>query len=199
MDFFNHYASLEALRGKIASRSYTPAKFTNVLRKHFNNPDIIFRTVRCADLKDNEIVVSGYYDPFDDEENVPHIGINIFYSPSQKEVTVTNINWEDIRFQLAEIICHEMIHRRQYRARDYDSPLVDHSLTKAQEYLGNPDEIEAYGFSIAASRSVGNKAGREILASYIELFGCNHYVVIKLLQYVRKYFSTLRGNENGDY
>jgi hypothetical protein len=55
----------------------------------------------------------------------------------------------------ADTILHELMHMRQYRSRkfkqlpDYASTAEKDEQNQEQSYLGNPDEIDAYGFNIA--------------------------------------------------
>lgn len=205
MEFFNHYYSLLALKEKIAQKSFTPAEFTKIIKNHFNS-NVIFKTQKVNELEINEIIISGYYDPLEDRDNQPCIEINIIYSKSQKLISINNIDWDNISFQLSEVIGHELIHQNQFNKRNFQYPKLDNNLTQHQEYLGNPDEIEAYGFSVAADFVTRGLELNQfyhnpnnILSDYFKLFTQNHYVVVKLFKFTSKYFNILKDIKNGYY
>lgn len=189
---------------------FTPPDLTKVLRHYAGNIDITVKTKRSARVDLNQVVVGGYYDPNEDEDDFPSIFIDIAFNPEQKTIKVADIAWRDLCADIIECIGHEIVHQEQYRRRNFDigpgmfiSTSEDKFRRDEQEYLGNPDEIEAYGYSIAVQiflkekpRSITGKHIQKsaMFQSYAELFGVQHPTVKKLIMYVVFYFNQIKGS-----
>ena len=185
---------------------FSVPQLTKELRDFVGTDDIKLFTKRDANVDKNQIVISGLYDPFEDQANFSSISIFVNYS-KQKNIVIQNLDWLGICISLIECVGHESIHQEQYRARDFDrgpnifvSAKEDTKLRNDQEYLGDPDEIEAYGFSIAAEvflkdnpeRISGKHVVKTVLyKAYCEAFGPNHIVTRHLLENVLKYYNRL--------
>jgi hypothetical protein len=175
---------------------FTVAEFTKILRQFIGGPDVKVKTHRDPNVDIDQVVISGIYDADDDEDDQPSISIYVNYNPQQYTIRMKDIEWMKLCIDLIECTGHELIHQQQYRSRDYDigdtifaSKTPDEDKQEAQEYLGNLDEIEAYGYSIAAKYV----SQSPIFKMYCVTFGTNHMVVRTLLEYSLKYFKHLRG------
>lgn len=191
-----------------AKRRFSVPAFTNQLRSLIGSEDIKLFTKRDADLDKNSLVVSGYYDPFEDQINCPSINIFLTYSKKQKTVKIADLDWNAVAISLVECVGHEHIHQEQYRERDFDigsdffvSAKQDKTEKEEQEYLGSKDEIEAYGYSIAAEIYLKDSnsilCGKSVAQSafyktYSNVFGPNHIVVRQLLEHVFKYYRRIQ-------
>jgi hypothetical protein len=73
----------------------------------------------------------------------------------------------------ADTILHELMHMRQYRSRkfkelpDYASTAEKTEQREEQEYLGNPDEIDAYSFNIACELMDKFKGDEQQVIKYL--------------------------------
>lgn len=193
-----------------ASRRFSPPELTKVLRLFVGNNDIKIKTHRDSRVDRNQIVISGCYDPMEDESNFASILIYVTYSPTQKHIYIRNIDWSQLCVDLIECTGHEIVHQSQYRAREYDigstifvSLSSDIEKRTDQEYLGNEDEIEAFGYSIAAEmylkltpKTLTHKhiTKSATFEAYNAAFGVDHPVVQKLLEFVYRYYSQLQTN-----
>lgn len=196
--------------GKEASSlRLTPSELTNTLRWFLGNSDVKFKTQRDPHLSRNQVVVTGNYDPVEDGSDFSSITIYVLYDPNQKIIYIRDIDWTQLCIDAIECIGHEMVHQNQYRERGYESCesffvslSKDEEKRNDQEYLGNMDEVEAFGYSIAAEIYLKKNPDviehRQIIKTrmykeYEAAFGADHPVVTKLLEFVRKYYVILQG------
>ena len=188
----------------IQAQRFTIPAFTQLLRDFTGTSHIKVKTARDKVVNKNQIIVAGSYDPEEDAANCPAIIIYITYNPDQKRICIKDIDWSQLCLDLIECSGHEVIHQTQYRLRGFDiGPNIFVSLSPEerkrtdQEYLGNPDEIEAYGYSIAVE--VFLKYSPKIITikyisktamfkTYVSAFGREHKVVGSLLSYIVKYY-----------
>lgn len=190
---------------------FTVAEFTKFLRQFIGSTDIKLKTIRDINVDLDQVIINGVYDHEDDEENLPSITVCVNYNPMQVTIRLADVNWDQICINLIECTGHEVIHQHQYRNRKFDiNPVMfgsknpDLDKQFIQEYLGNPDEIEAYGYSLAvtmylkhnvkklSSKIVGQSP---VFKIYCDTFGTNHIIVKQLLEYSVKYFNHLHGKE----
>jgi hypothetical protein len=140
------------------------------------------------------------YDREEDAQGFACIEVCLNYNPQEKHLDPELIDWKQLSFDIAECVGHELVHRKQrrHRARVYTSVLESGPLKDEQEYLGSGDEIEAYGFSIAADLAVNHASLDDINKTdmwkvYSGTFENDQSVLIELEQHVRKYYSKLKG------
>lgn len=202
-----HYQDMLAYGETIQSSKFTVPEFTALLRGFIGTEYVKVRTSRDKVVNKNQVIIGGSYDPEEDEANCPSIVIYVTYNPEQKKICIRDIDWPQLCLDLIECSGHEVIHQTQYRMRGYDiGPNIFVSLSPVerkrtdQEYLGNPDEVEAYGYSIAIE--VFLKYGPKIITTkyisksamfktYVAAFGRDHTVVESLLSFVIKYYEAI--------
>jgi hypothetical protein len=204
-DLFNDMVSVSALYKK--SATLTVAEFTRILRKFVGTANIRVISARDATVDINQVIINGSYDPLADQFGEPSITMVVNYNPEQKTVRFKDVDWKQICIDLLECTGHEIVHQRQYRSRDFEvSPTLlvsknsKGSNTDLREYLGQPDEVEANGYSIAtevylkwAPPALNSKTVslNPIFKAYCAAFGTNHIIVRKLVNYSSKYFEYL--------
>jgi len=172
----------------------SPAEITRHIRKAIGNPAIVIKTVRAPAVLENQILISGVYDNEDDL-----IEISVNYRPQQHTIELVLVNWERLAFDVAECIGHEQVHRklRRKKSRPY------HSEDDEQAYLGNSEEIQAYGFSIAADLAVHYDGDINCLPLadmhqvYARTFANDQSVMLELEHSARKYLSNFKGGSHG--
>lgn len=189
------------------SQRFSIPELTNSIRQLVWYTDFRFFTKRDKGLSKNTVVVGGLYDPHDDQIGLPSISIYLTYPAKQRYIKIKDLDWPQVTLKIVECVGHELVHQEQYRARDYDigpnifvSSKEDKELRESQEYLGSTDEIEAYGYSIAAEIFLSERPEKisgkhvvktELYKSYVTAFGSNHIVVRNLLENVLKYYKRL--------
>ncbi len=129
------------------------------LRKQFKRQDISLkiRSQRSKTLAPEEFYVNAYYDAEDDRnldipiEVVVHNNFDKTHLWDQKHIT-------EFLIQVYDAVIHEHKHQRQSKKRNHESYWLHVSAGyNYKEYLEDPDEIDAYAFSIAVElcRSLG--------------------------------------------
>lgn len=195
----------------IANLKLTPPELTKILRKFAGTDDVKLKTHRDKAVDKNQVVIAGYYDPEEDAANYSSITLFVTFNPNQKKISIKDINWTQLCIDLIECSGHEIVHQTQYRSREFD--ISSHyfiSLSKNdhkrhdQEYLGNPDEIEAYGYSIATEvylkyspkeLTLKHISRSSLYKAYVAAFGAEHMVVKNLIIFAGHYYKTL--NDSG--
>lgn len=183
------------------SRKIMPAsEITKVIRRQFVSDLFRIETARDPAVSPDMVVVAGFYDCYDDSQGLPCVTIALTYSPSQDRYFTDLIDWEQLAFDVAEAVGHELVHREQHRARkklsSYRSRSLDPNLHDDQEYLGHEAEIEAYGFSIAFE-SWHKEIPVEVcpmFVTYTATFGQDDKVLLKLQKYISKYLKQLEAS-----
>lgn len=190
-----------------ANVKITPTQLTRILRSYVGTDDVTVKTHRDKAVDKNQVVIAGLYDPEEDSSNFSSITIYATYNPDQKKIAIKDLNWKQLCIDLIECVGHEIVHQAQFRSREFDiGPNVFVSLSKNknkkldQEYLGNLDEVEAYGYSIATEIYL-KYSPKEVTQRYIErsslykayvaAFGAEHTVVKKLIMYINAYYASL--------
>lgn len=189
------------LASKHGHRHLKPSQWTRLIRQAIGDKNLVIRTLRSSGISPNDIVVSGAYDSEDDNDNEPCIEINIGYSPYQDTLCLNECDWNRFSFDIAECIGHEYVHRDQHQEKRANKHVyVAHHLSEdpeEQEYLGTNDEIEAYGYTIAAELAVfhnGILGAREevfMYQQYVKTFAHDQSVVLQLNDNIIKYLSIL--------
>jgi hypothetical protein len=187
------YQKLLTLGERVKGRNYTASNFTRLIRRQFPATDFSFRTQRDYAVDPDSVIVAGYYDPWDDSEMLPCISVTLCYHPEQDLYFIDLLNWQQFSFDLAECIGHELVHQDQTRngRKPKLKPYVSDNADRA--YLGSEDEIEAYGFSIAAECSVFGKTPDQtpMWQAYHETFDNDAQVLLKLKQQVHQYLTRM--------
>ena len=191
-------------QGPISPRELT-AKFRAVV----NNPAIKITTQRSGLVLFDQVCVGGLYDPDNDQHREPCVEVYLLYHPDQQHLVLPLAQWQRLCFEVAECIGHELVHRAQARRRKYkiarNYVSRDHCNLKReeQEYLGSRDEIEAYGFSIAAelaamygSFDIKSPCMENIVMwqVYQSSFDTDQSVVLKLKRQISKYLRRLEAD-----
>jgi hypothetical protein len=148
---------LAEISPKLVGQELTNTKFHSIISKHIRS-QLPVKVVKRSDTKVefNQVYTGGaYYSDDDKDRNRQCIEIVFVYNPIIGSVCITQHRFRKMCSLFADTILHELMHMRQYRSRkfkelpDYASSAEKTEQRLEQEYLGNPDEIDAYGFNIA--------------------------------------------------
>lgn len=167
------------------------------------------RHAEASQVDHNDMDLNGYYDGGLDEFGDIPIEVFLITNPLQDVIILDHEQFDVIARRVADTLSHEVIHMKQYRARDFlEIETVGYSDMDEDEenrwYLSSPDEINAYAYNIANElldrhevTTVLEKLNRVSdikiedsvnLWSYIQVFekNTNHPVLRKLCKQVYK-------------
>lgn len=127
-----------------------------LISKHLKSQLPIRVTKQVDKVVDKGYVYIGgtYYSDYDqDYRNA--IEVIFSFHPSDTKIKISDYRWKRMSLLFADTILHEVIHMRQYRARNFKdihgySSTSEFAKQRAdQNYYGHKDEIDAYAFNIA--------------------------------------------------
>lgn len=140
---------------KFAGQPISPTQIANHLKRILGTTTII--SIHKGDeVESNSIGLQAYYDPDEDEDEEKPFELVLNFNRADKQVVMDISEWREFASQVIEFLQHEIIHQQQYRSRDfiqnrpYRSNATDPQQKAAQEYQGNPDEVEAYAHNLAS-------------------------------------------------
>lgn len=148
--------ALKPLGPQIVGQRVTVQQVQGMLRKVIKSqaPISVVRT-QATKFGRNWIAVGGEYRSDHDRWYKKCMKIVLVYHPQDHYININAYRWGKIYRNIADTIMHEIVHLRQYRARNfkhipgYQSTAYLARKRREQEYLGHPDEIGAYAFNIA--------------------------------------------------
>ena len=130
---------------------------SSILSKHIKKHlPVRVTSRRIKEAKKNEVWLGGmYHSEYDRKGYSRFIEVQLAYSETAKNITFTDYKFKRICILFADVLLHEIIHTRQYRARNFKPIPVYQSNAeyakdrKEQEYYGDRDEMGAHSFNIA--------------------------------------------------
>lgn len=149
------------------------------VRKEFRLQDIEvkLKSIRDKKLLPEEFYVNAYYDPEEDRDKEVAIEIVIYHN-FPKDIDWDRKHVTDLLVQIFDALVHEYKHQRQSKKRQHK--IFWPSSYNTHDYLSDPDEVDAYAFSIA-----------------IEL--CRSMGKFRALRYMNKISSLARLKFNGQF
>jgi hypothetical protein len=139
---------------KFFNKPVTVKQVATHLRKIVGTNTVI-TTQKSPNVDPNDIMINAFYDPDEDEEEGKPFELVVIFPVDSDTVTMDGEGWREFAIRVIDFLEHEMIHQAQYRSREfhpgrqYRSRHNNPDLKRSQEYLGNPDEIEAYAFNLS--------------------------------------------------
>lgn len=128
-----------------------------MLRREFREHELILKVKSDRDKKLNseEFYVNAYYDSEDDQNNEIPIEVIVHHN-FDKTVLWDNKHTTELLVQVFDAVVHEFKHQRQSVKRKHIT-YFGHTKSPYDEYLADPDELDAYAISIAIElcRSLG--------------------------------------------
>jgi hypothetical protein len=187
------------------SRVVAVTDLTALFRKNINIPQLRLFTHRHAGVDFDTVSIGGHHDSDEDS-----IDIHVIYHPDQQHIDMLGLDWSRLAFDLAECIGHELVHRAQQKRKrkplaKYRSQDLDPQKKQDQEYLGSAEEIEAYGYSIAAELAAKHhmftldKSALDTVVMYrvyVTTFDTDQNIVLKLHKQISKYLRRLEVDYN---
>lgn len=131
-------------------------KLMNAIRREFRKHclEIKVTTIRDKTLNDEIFYANGYYDPEDDREGERCIELVVTHNFDKDKIWYPD-QVRQLLIQVFDTVVHELKHQRQYRKRQFK--MGASRGTGYNDYLADPEEIDAYSISIAIElcRSMG--------------------------------------------
>ena len=151
------YSMLYSLKSEIVDRRLPIGEITRQISRHLKaHLPIKVISTRHKPVKKGELWVGGaYYSDLDKTGKKRFIEVELAFPVDTQTMKTSLYRWERICTLFADTILHEIIHVRQYRARNFkDIPGYESTAYYAkdrawQEYYGHRDEMGAHSFNIA--------------------------------------------------
>ena len=212
------YQHISEWLSTLVGERITPRSFVKRLSKHLNKHQHPVRvklyTGARGALDPDEWTIGAEYDPGLDEQKKKQFIIDfILNHPKTVPIEITADMADKMAIDLVETLIHEYEHQRQFRSRryryhrnTYKSDHRDPTKKADQEYLGDPDEIDAYAQNIAARQylmkyKLNITSSKEInspdLKQYYKAFGKDHEITKLLLKKIRENVRYFKENDNG--
>jgi len=151
------YSMLYELKPKIVDKRLPIAEITSMVSKHIKAQlPIKVTSNRHKPVKSGEVWIGGAYHSYlDNLGNKRFIEVELAFPTTANSMKTSLYRWERICRLFADTVLHEIIHTRQYRARNfkdipgYESTAYYAKDRKEQEYYGHRDEMGAHSFNLA--------------------------------------------------
>lgn len=123
-------------------------KLVGSTRKAFKDQGVVLKlkTTMSQDLGSNEFYIEAYYYDEKDSSDAPPIEVVVFHK-FEKQQQFHTVQITEFLVQVYDAVVHEFRHQHQYQNKNFIQYTVDKEGYAA--YLADPDEVDAYAFSIA--------------------------------------------------
>lgn len=151
------YSMLYKLKNELVDKRLPIEKITSILSKHIKHHlPIKVTSSRYREAKKGEIWMGGvYHSDLDRKGYTRFIEVQLAYPETVQTMKLSEYRWARICTVFADVVLHEIIHTRQFRARNF-KPIPMYQSTayyakdrKEQEYYGDRDEMGAHSFNMA--------------------------------------------------
>jgi len=140
----------------VIQKNLTPKSYTSIIRKiiRFFQIPIHIRSSYGPSPEPDCVWIGGLYDGRLDKKNLKAITLTLHFNVDAKSIKIKKSDFKKMCASFADTLLHEIIHTRQYRRRGfvdipgYLSTAQAGRQRSEQNYLGHPDEIDAYSFNI---------------------------------------------------
>lgn len=167
--------ALAPIGPSVIGKSVKVSYLQNLLRRYIKQQvPVSVRSDRDPRFPRNFVAVGGQYSNTQDRRRQRSIEIRIWYHPWDSVICLTARRWRRLCCSIADTVMHEIIHMRQFRARnfrysnDYQSTAALPRQRQEQQYLGNSDEIGAYAFNIACYLHDRFRGDRRRILAYLK-------------------------------
>jgi hypothetical protein len=151
------YSMFYELKPKIVDKRLPIAEIISIVSKHIKSHlPIKVTSNRFKPVKPGEIWIGGAYHSYlDNLGNKRFIEVELVFPTTADTMKTSLYRWERMCRLFADTVLHEIIHTRQYRARNfkdipgYESTAYYAKDRREQEYYGHRDEMGAHSFNLA--------------------------------------------------
>lgn len=161
MNYFELKYNLRTLYDRLEYKELTGNQIISYIREEIPFSECSINPVYTISMEDFQYDITGCYYAHLDQQGLPCIEIELLLPKMRTHYEICEDDldrrlWNGIIFDLICVLGHEYVHLHQSRRRhfnagkEYKSSTKDIKLKEHQEYLGTPDEVDAYSFSAAA-------------------------------------------------
>lgn len=151
------YSMIYNLKSEIVDKRLSFGEITSIISKHVKaHLPLKITSSRHKPVKPGEVWIGGAYHSYLDKAgNKRFIEVELSFPTTANTMKTSLYRWERMCTLFADTILHEVIHTRQYRARNfkdipgYESTAYYAKDRKEQEYYGHRDEMGAHSFNLA--------------------------------------------------
>jgi len=151
------YSLLYQLKNELVGKNLPIDEVTRILSKHIKKHlPVKVTSSRFKPVERNEIWIGGmYHSDFDRKGYTRFIEVQLAYAEFEENIKLSLYKFKRVCIVFADIMLHEIIHARQFRARNfkpipiYQSNAEYSRNRKEQEYYGDRDEMGAHSFNMA--------------------------------------------------
>lgn len=151
------YSMLYQLKKTLVDKRLSIDEINSIISKHIKRHlPVRVTSSRIKEAKSGEIWIGGmYHSDYDRKGWSRFIEVQLAFPPEIDVMKITKYRFERICAVFADIVLHEIIHTRQFRARNFKPIPVYQSTAqyakerKEQEYYGDRDEMGAHSFNMA--------------------------------------------------
>jgi hypothetical protein len=151
------YSMLYSLKSEIVDKRLPIGEIISIISKHIKaHLPVKITSSRHKPVKPGEVWIGGAYHSYlDNAGNKRFIEVELVFPTTADTMKTSLYRWERMCTLFADTILHEIIHCRQYRARNFkDIPGYESTAYYAkdrawQEYYGHRDEMGAHSFNLA--------------------------------------------------
>jgi len=143
-------------RDLLVHQNLTVGQFHDTLTKHIKRyMPVRSRKSREKQVDLGRVWVGGVYHTDFDLDCQKSIELCFAYNPKDRTLEMPTRHFNRVCRRVADVLLHEIIHMRQARSRNfkeipgYRSKADSIKQQMEQEYLGDPDEVDAYAFNMA--------------------------------------------------
>ena len=150
------YSYFYSFNKSIVGKSLTPTQITKIISQNLKAilPIKVVKFIGI-DNKCGYVYMGGMYYSDYDANGKKSIELNLHFHKDDKTLKITQYRFQKMAMRFADIMLHEMIHMRQFRARNfkpipgYQSTVENTKNRQEQTYFGDRDEMGAFAFNIA--------------------------------------------------
>ena len=151
------YSMLYNLKPEIVDKRLPIGEITSIISKHIKaHLPLKVTSNRFKPVKPGEVWIGGAYHSYLDKAgNKRFIEVELAFPTKSQTMKTSQYRWERMCRLFADTVLHEIIHTRQYRARNfkdipgYESTAYYAKDRREQEYYGHRDEMGAHSFNLA--------------------------------------------------
>jgi hypothetical protein len=162
-------------KDRVVNQPLTIAEFDKRLNNHIKNWLPIRSRRSCEEKVDtNFLWVGGMYYTDYDKDRKKSIELSLCYRKGDTTINLTHRRFKGTCGRIADVLLHEIIHMQQARKRKfknlpgYSSTAESTKQRQEQEYLGDPDEIDAYAFNMACELNEKFNGDLSQIVSYFD-------------------------------
>ena len=176
------YSYFYSLNARVVGKKLTHTQIHRLISNHIKAV-LPIRVKKHMDAKiQQRLIYTGgvYYSDYD-KKGKPAIEVNFSYHPWDEYIKMTEYRWRKMAVRFADVVQHEMIHMRQFRARNfknipgYQSTVELAKDRKQQEYLGDRDEMGAFAYNIACEMIDRFGYNPTVISRYMDTNGAKRH------------------------